>query len=679
MRKSIADLVRKIAEYLPPLQKWIAISLAFWVSHIILRVLLLFRSNAYGFPFVSKPDWYIFHAVCLDFLWICNSLVIFLLLTGIANLATASKDHQTSNPPLKGHFSIESATTTLYVLFHSVILLFTLLDDEFQRFLGSHLSFGLINTYKDPSSIKMLWDYVANDYSVPYLQFFVLALILPFTYLIYRLLRFGFAGHSTNPPIAVSVKKPIIAMLIFYICSFLFINYIWTGHARMAKLKPVVSIVYSELFPAEKDDHLKETELAQYGKTYQNLWLKAEGDSLWKFPKTDFNLKRPLYRIPSEKLTQSGRLLSQRAKKPNFILIFMESHRGLNTGFLNPGLQPSPTPFLDSLAAHSHIWERMHTSGIPTTGGLLSSHTGIPHHSRLEEATALAYVNIPSFASVLTDSGYATHYFSAADPAWDNLGVWMAKWYNAEHYDRKKEDDSTFLGYASSYIRDTLAGEDKPFLATLMTRSNHYPFNFAAGMPESEKQKPLTERINYTMNYADRQLAHFMHSIEHEKWFENTYIIILADHGFPLGEHGVSTMTGGGFSNVTWIPFLIYGNGLEAKRDTATAAQMDIAPTILELAGFAVPNIFMGHNLLRGYGDGLSLGAYFNVADIGFEGYRLIAKYPLAEGEKSWLFEEKDTHQEKDLAPNRPEKVERLEGILDTLIKISDYSLEKGL
>ena len=75
MKTSISDLVRKIAEYLPPMQKWIVLSLAFWVSHIILRVLLLFRENPYGFPFVSKPDWYIFHAVCIDFLWISKSLV----------------------------------------------------------------------------------------------------------------------------------------------------------------------------------------------------------------------------------------------------------------------------------------------------------------------------------------------------------------------------------------------------------------------------------------------------------------------------------------------------------------------------------------------------------------------------------------------------------------------------
>lgn len=680
MKCLITNLAKKVAPYLTPLQKLIPLSLAFWFSHIILRVLLIFRANPYGFPFVSKPDWYIFHAVGLDFLWIFNSLAVFLLLFSIVKIFRSFIASRPSNPPSKRVLSSESICIIVFALFHSAILPLTILDNEVQRFLGSHLSFGIFNTYSDISSVKMFWDYVANDYSLPFLQFFLLALILPLTYVVYRLLHSLITKPSTTARTASNnyVKKTAIAISIFYIISFLFVHYIWTGNARMAKLKPVVSLVYGEVFSPKKNVGITEAEISKYKIAYQNLWLKIEGDSLWDFPKMGSQSAHPLYRIPKEKLTQDERLLFQRAQKPNFIVIFLESHRGLNTGFLNPTLVPSPTPFLDSLAAHSHIWERMHVSGIPTTGGLLSSHIGIPHHSRLAEATDLAHISIPSFASVLSDSGYTTHYFSAADPAWDNLGVWMSKWYNAQHYNRSREDDSTFFVHATSYISDTLATQKEPFLATLMTRSNHYPFNFAAGMSDEEKQKPLTERINITMNYADRQLAYFMRSIENQEWFQNTYFIILADHGFPLGENGISTMNGGGFSNVTWIPFLISGKGIEAKRDTATVAQMDIPPTILELAGIAAPNVFMGHNLLRGYGEGLSLGAYSKVAAIGLDGHRLITKYPLADGESPWLFAESDTHQNQDLAPNHPEKVEELKEILDALIKLSDYSLEKG-
>lgn len=651
------------------LPKWLLVSLAFWVSHILLRVLLLFRENPYGFPFVSKPDWYIFHAVCIDFIWICHSLVVFLAILVLSKLVGKKLAR------LRGakRFSFESLWLALYAVFHSVILLFTLLDDEVQRFLGSHLSFGIINTYKDTSSLKMFWDYVANDGSVPFLQFLVLALILPETYAVYRLGTKLFRKGKKR----TGIPKVPIAMCAFYVLAFLFVHVIWTGNARMTKLKPIVSLVYDELFSGKRSAGISESEILPYRDFYRNLWQEVEGDSLWEFPK-DSPARLPLYRAPRKALLESESLLSQRKKRPNFIVVFLESHRGLNVGYLNPD-KPSPTPFLDSVASGGRAFMRMFSSGLPTTGGILSTHTGIPHHSRLSEATDLAHVNLPSFASVLKDSGYVAHYFSAADPAWDNLGVWMAKWYHAEHYDRTREDDSTFFDHAISYVRDTLARQGSPFLATLATRSNHYPFNFAAGMPEEEKQKPLTERINYTMRYADRQLARFIHAIEKEAWFENTYLVILADHGFPLGENGVSTMSGGGFSNATWIPLVISGKGIEPMRDTVTTAQIDIAPTILELAGLAVPNIFMGHNLLRGTGTGLSLGAYFHTAAVGLDGYRLISPYPIQAGESRWLFAERDTHQNENLSKENPETEKHLTGILDSLVKISDYTLERGM
>ena len=674
------NFIQKIAKFFEPSKNLVLISLAFWVTHILLRVMLLFRSNPYGFPFVSKPDWFIFHAVCIDFMWICNALVVFMVLGGIATKIASSKCASSAIQ------KVAKVTTISYTVFHSVILLFTLLDNEVMRFLGGHLSFGLMDTYKDTSSIAMFYDYVANDLSVPYLQFVVLVLMLPLTYGLYKLLY----KHYRTPD-GLRMKKSVIAMVIFYIASYLFVYFIWTGNARMAKLRPVVSLVYNDLFVTKKVAGLTEKELATYRTSYQNLWQRVEGDSLWKFSDAKEGHGLPLYRVPTAELQNSEKLAAQREMKPNFILVLMESHRGLNTGYMNPQIQPSPTPFLDSLAANSHVWMRMHTSGVPTTGGVLSTHLGIPHHSRLAQATDLAHVTLPSFVSVLTENGYSTHYMSAADPAWDNLGVWMAKWYTAEHYSREREDDSTFMDHAAEFVRDTLSKVGKPFLATLMTRSNHYPFNFAAGMTEEEKARPLQERINVTMNYADRQLARFIRAIQNEEWYKNTYVIIMADHGFPLGENGVSTMNGGGFSNISWIPFFIHGKGLDATRDTTTAAQIDIAPTVLELAGYAVPNIFMGHNLLRDTETifnadstsvqkeraGLSLGAYSGYSALGLDNYRVVSK--TASNDEVYLFNDGDMRQEHDLAKKEAERTAKMHATLDTLIKISDYSLEHGL
>ena len=150
-------------------------------------------------------------------------------------------------------------------------------------------------------------------------------------------------------------------------------------------------------------------------------------------------------------------------------------------------------------------------------------------------------------------------------------------------------------------------------------------------------------------------------------------------------------MNGGGFSNISWIPFIIHGKGLEPVHDTTTAAQIDIAPTVLELAGFAVPNIFMGHNLLRDTETilnadstivkkeraGLSLGAYSGYSALGLDNYRVVSK--TGTNDEVYLFADSDLRQEHDLAKTQSERTAKMHATLDSLIKISDYSLEHGL
>ena len=291
MKLRIIEFLKNVATGLIPLQNLVLISLAALVTHIVLRVLLLFRSNPYGFPFVSKPDWFIFHAVCIDFMWIVNALVVFLIIGAIGiKIADALKTD-------KAKKAIQKTLTILYAVFHGVILFFTLLDNETQRFLGGHLTFGLVDTYKDTSSIIVFYDYVANDLSVPYLQFVLLLLMLPATYGLYRLFRKWY-----KPSDGFYVKKSVIAMVVFYIASYLFVYFIWTGNARMTKLRPVVSLIYNDLFVAQKTGGISEADLANYRASYQNLWQKVEGDSLWQFVDSDAGNHLPLYRVPMQSL-----------------------------------------------------------------------------------------------------------------------------------------------------------------------------------------------------------------------------------------------------------------------------------------------------------------------------------------------------------------------------------------
>ena len=596
------------------------VALASLIIHAILRILLLCRNNPYGMPFVNKSDWYIFHAIAWDYIWIAASLALWV-------------------------FIVRRFYKSSFLIFHAIIFLLTYLDHETQRFLGSHISFSLINTYKDPSSVGMFWDYFAYDQSVPFLQAAVLLLMFPAFYFLNKLFARYF-GKKT------SLRNFFMGGAVFYLCCWLFLNVIWTGNFRLMKLTPVVNLIYKEIADISKgkSGNLSLEEILEY----QEFWREIEGDSSWQFGSEEY----PLWKTPSDSLSSLPV-----PQFPNFIVVFLESHRYIDV--------KKSSPFLDSLMNVGLNFNRMNVSGLPTVGGLLSSHTGIPTHSSITQVTDLPFIRMPSFASYLRNAGWRTDFFSAADPAWDNLAVWMEKWYDKQHYSREREDDSLFWDYASAFVKDSLAEKSKPFLATFITRSNHYPFDFAANMPKSEKNKPIQERIVYTMNYADRQLARFAHSIQNEPWFENTYLIVLADHGFPLGENGNSTMSGGAYYSSTHIPFVITGRDIPQRTDSVYASQIDIAPTILALAGIKSPNPFIGHSLLKKRKN-FALGTHYGYKTLSYGDFYLIYNA----NEESLLFENSDSLQTKSISKENEETVLKMEKLVNMLTKVSDFSLE---
>ncbi len=136
-----------------------------------------------------------------------------------------------------------------------------------------------------------------------------------------------------------------------------------------------------------------------------------------------------------------------------------------------------------------------------------------------------------------------------------------------------------------------------------MTKSNHYPFNMPFDGERGPSRSDLQERMVATMRYTESHLAAFVEGLRREQWFARTVFVFTADHGFPLGEHGCSSMGCGLFDESTRIPMVIWGAhpGLRAgRRNSRTASQIDLGPTLLDLAGVRAANAFTGTSLLQG-------------------------------------------------------------------------------
>lgn len=94
---------------------------------------------------------------------------------------------------------------------------------------------------------------------------------------------------------------------------------------------------------------------------------------------------------------------------------------------------------------------------------------------------------------------------------------------------------------------DTLHDEGKPFLACLLTVSNHRPFTYPDGRidrPSSELQR------DNAVKYADWSIGQFFDKVGEHAWKKNTLFVVMGDHGarvygsqlFPMKSYRVPVL-----------------------------------------------------------------------------------------------------------------------------------------
>ena len=80
---------------------------------------------------------------------------------------------------------------------------------------------------------------------------------------------------------------------------------------------------------------------------------------------------------------------------------------------------------------------------------------------------------------------------------------------------------------------------------------------------------------------------------------DNTYIVFTSDHGYQLGQFRLATEKEQPYDHHLRVPFLVCGPGIPQASFQFAASMVDVAPTILELAGGSVPAEMDGHSFAR--------------------------------------------------------------------------------
>jgi arylsulfatase A-like enzyme len=134
--------------------------------------------------------------------------------------------------------------------------------------------------------------------------------------------------------------------------------------------------------------------------------------------------------------------------------------------------------------------------------------------------------------------------------------------------------------------------EDMPLFATMLSVSNHRPY----AVPPGRTDRPAGERSRAgAIRYADFCLGRYLDRARASGLLEHTVVLVVGDHGARVyGSEAIPVRS-------YRIPglFLAPDPALRGRRLDVLASQIDLAPTLLSLAGRACEAPFFGTDLLR--------------------------------------------------------------------------------
>ena len=284
------------------------------------------------------------------------------------------------------------------------------------------------------------------------------------------------------------------------------------------------------------------------------------------------------------------------ASKPNLVLITLDSVRADRMSFL--GGKGATTPNLDHLAKESIVFEHAYAQSPGTVVSHATILTGsYPQGTGLTEISGTLTTSLPSLPELLKGQGYKTAAFVGSidlDP-WNGL---------AQGFDRG------FQSYDAGF-RPVIPGDAKPAIiersgAEVVAHAIAWLNKNAQGGPffvwvHINDASAAHASYNAALAASDAAVGKLIAALKAQKADTNTAIVVVADHGQSLGAHGEDTHGIFLYDETVHVPLLIRLPETQptAKQVSAKVRLVDVAPTLLEIAGIPVPSQMQGQSLLR--------------------------------------------------------------------------------
>lgn len=302
-------------------------------------------------------------------------------------------------------------------------------------------------------------------------------------------------------------------------------------------------------------------------------------------------------------------------KKPNIVIIFLESYSTRLTGVYNSEMQ-EVTPGLNAMAedANTTVFKNMYNPSTPTITGLIAELCSfLPPigHQEIEIEKHLQKHHLYCLPKALQESGYQSSLYITAvkkdfankDSIIESMGV-NEIWGTKELSSRIAGEPLSW-GYSDQQMFPVMLDEmkvkklqnEEPFLLMLSTVDTHPPFNLAKDMIMfGDGENNLLNAIHTT----DHAFKLFWQDFRQSEFYDNTIVIAIADHAvFPAAyEKKFFPDLAGKMTYYDEIVFMAYlPETLLPKEVDIYSSAIDFAPTMLHILEINPANSFEGWSI----------------------------------------------------------------------------------
>jgi len=290
--------------------------------------------------------------------------------------------------------------------------------------------------------------------------------------------------------------------------------------------------------------------------------------------------------------------LRERLQPLNVILISVDTLRADHVGAYG---SRAATPNLDRIAREGVVFSRC-IAQVPLT---LPSHTTILsgtyplHHGVRGNGGFVVPDDLELVSEVLQGTGLATSAFVGAyvlhskwglDQGFDHYEGDFGRLGQAGPLSVNSKRAAEVIGSAKDWIR---AHKEDHFFSWIHLFDPHTPYD-----PPPPFDRYPEEPYRGEVEYTDHELGDLISFLEEEGLYDRCLIIVTADHGESLGQHGEQEHGFFVYEATVWVPLIIRAPfAMPVQRVESLVELVDIAPTVLDALAIAVPESYQGESL----------------------------------------------------------------------------------